>query len=353
MLASKYFPHYFGLNMLYHHLVAQRRREPSEPRGRTPAIFYPVVLLVFLVANPAVLLPQTWHYLTAYSSEGLLTHHGYLMGDTLYTNQMSSTPFGTPVYFYLLFLAIKTPLPLLLALIMGIFACARRFRRPGEAFLLLMFILWIVPYSIAGAKWLRYALSLLPIVYVIAAVGIMWLLRRLDASRFIAEGARGGGGRSFSPLGIVRAVVLLFFVALPAWTAATAAPHYATYTNALGFGRAGYFFPHDEFYDDGLREAIKYVAEHAPQGASIVHETPGVARYYLQKFARPDLDSRVLSDPNFKFDAAKPRPAYVILQRGRTYFENREKMTEARTRGQKVYQGFVNGLSAVEVYEVK
>ncbi|HEY1403509.1 MAG TPA: glycosyltransferase family 39 protein, partial [Pyrinomonadaceae bacterium] len=38
MFASKYFPHYFGLNMLYHHLVAQREREPGEPRGRTPLI---------------------------------------------------------------------------------------------------------------------------------------------------------------------------------------------------------------------------------------------------------------------------------------------------------------------------
>ena len=125
------------------------------------------------------------------------------------------------------------------------------------------------------------------------------------------------------------------------------------FTNALGFGRAGYFFPHDEFYDDGLREAIKYVSEHAPRGASIVHETPGVARHYLQKFNRPDLNSRVLSNPTFKFDAVATRPAYVILQRGRTYFENREKMLEAYTRGRKVYEGFVGGLSAVEVYEVE
>jgi hypothetical protein len=348
MLASKYFPHYFGLNMLYHHFFAQREREPGEPRGRTPLIFYPLVILTFLIANPAVLLPQAWHYLTAYSSEGLLTHHGYLMGDTLYTNQMSSTPFGTPFYFYLLFLAIKTPLPLLFALVAGLVACARRYKRPGEAFLLLMFILWIVPYSVAGAKWLRYALSLLPFVYMLAAVGIMWLLQRLDAPQ------RAGVERpgSFAPLRIVRAVVFLCFIALPAWVAYAAAPHYATYTNALGFGRAGYFFPHDEFYDDGLREAINYVADHAPPGATIVHETPGVVRHYLQRFNRADLNSRVLSDPAFKFVETR-RPAYVILQRGRTYFENREKMSEARTRGRKVYEGFVNGLSAVEVYEVR
>ncbi|MDQ1591965.1 MAG: mannosyltransferase [Pyrinomonadaceae bacterium] len=344
MLASKYFPHYFGLNMLYHHLVAQRERAPGEPRGRTPAIFYPLVLVTFLVANPAVLLPQTWHYLTAYSSEGLLTHHGYLMGETLYTNQMSSTPFGTPVYFYLLFLAIKTPLPLLVAMVAGLVACVRRWRRPGEAFLLLMFVLWIVPYSLAGAKWLRYAHSLLPLVYMLAAVGIMWVVR-LGASLDEREG-------KFSPRRIVRALVFLSFVALPAWLAYDAAPHYATYTNALGAGRAGYYFPHDEFYDDGLREAIRHVVERAPARASIVHETPGVVRHYLQKFGRSDLDSRVLSDPAFRLDAA-PRPAYVILQRGRTYYENREKMRDVRARGRKVYEGFVGGVSAVEVYEVK
>src|SRR5215213_10446912 len=37
MFASKYFPHYFGLNMLYHYLFHVRRREPGEPRGTTPA----------------------------------------------------------------------------------------------------------------------------------------------------------------------------------------------------------------------------------------------------------------------------------------------------------------------------
>ncbi len=348
MLASKYFPHYFGLNMLYHHLVAQRERAPGEPRGRTPAIFYPLVLVTFLLVNPAVLLPQTWHYLTAYSSEGLLTHHGYLMGETLYPNQMSSTPFGTPVYFYLLFLAIKTPLPLLCAFLAGLVACLSRPRRPGEAFLLLMFVLWIVPYSLVGAKWLRYAHSLLPLLYMFAAVGIMWLLRLVAPPG--TDGERDG--RRFAPRRIASALVLLCFVGLPAWLAYAAAPHYATYTNALGAGRAGYYFPHDEFYDDGLREAIGYVAGHAPERASIVHETPGVVRYYLQKFNRADLDSRVLSDPAFRLDSA-PRPAYIILQRGRTYFENREKMREARARGRKVYEGFVGGLSAVEVYELK
>jgi len=347
MLASKYFPHYFGLNMLYHHLVPQRERLPGEPRGRTPAFFYPLGALAFLVANPAVLLPATWRYLLAYSGEKLLTHHGYLMGDTLYVNQMSATPFGgMPIYFYALFLAIKTPLPLLVALAAGLVFITRRFRRePGAAFLLLMFLLWIVPYSLAGAKWPRYTLSLLPFVYMIAAVGVLWLIRRLTPP------ARAQVESLFAPSRVLRVLLLGCFILLPAWAALTSSPHFALYTNTLvAAHRAGYHFPHDEFYDDGLREAIKFVAGRAPRNALIVHETPGVTGYYLEKFNRSDLQSRVLSAADFKVDDA-PAPAYFILQRGRTYFENRDKMGEVRAKFSKVYEGLIDGASAVEVYE--
>ncbi|MFL6230370.1 MAG: glycosyltransferase family 39 protein [Pyrinomonadaceae bacterium] len=344
MLASKYFPHYFGLNMLYHHFARLRRREPGEPAGHTPLSFYLVMLAVFLVVNPAILLPQTWHYINTYSSEQLLTHHGYLMGTTLYANHVSSTPFGTPFYFYLLFLAIKLPLPVLAAMVGGFVVCARRWREPGAAFVLLMFLLWIIPYSIFGAKWLRYTLSLMPFVYMLAAVGVVALLRRLSMLR------QGAG--LFAPARAASALVLLVVIALPAWSAYQSRPHFAMYTNALGMDRAGYYFPHDEFYDDGLREALKFVSERAPQGATIVHETPGVVGYYLPQFQRTDINSRVLSDTEFKLEDA-PRPAYFIIQRGRTYFENRDKMDEVRARFPKVYEGTVAGVAAVEVYEAR
>jgi hypothetical protein len=355
MFASKYFPHYFGLNMLYHHLVAQRRREPGEPPGRTPLFFYPLVLVAFLVANPAILLPETWHYLNIYSGEQLLTHHGYLFADRLYTNQVSSTPFGTPVYFYLLFLAIKVPLPVVAAMLVGLVLCARRWREPGPAFLLLMFVLWIIPYSLMGAKWLRYTLSLMPLVYMLAAVGVVWLAEGAarwanDRVTLSVGGARGAG--STLPARGAAALVLLAFVAWPAWSAYRSQPHYALYTNALASGRAGHFFPHDEFYDDRLREAIQFVCTAAPQGATIVHETPGVVRYYLEKFGRTDLQPRVLSDPNFRLEDA-PRPAYYLLQRGRTYFENRDKMDAVRAQFPRVHEELIGGASAVEVYEAR
>ena len=56
-------------------------------------------------------MPQVWQYMNAYTGERLLSHSGYLFAGQLYKNNMSSSPFwGTPVYFYLLFLAIKVPL---------------------------------------------------------------------------------------------------------------------------------------------------------------------------------------------------------------------------------------------------
>ena len=340
MFASKYFPHYFGLNMLYHNRFHVRRRAPGEPRGNTPAVFYLVVAATFLLVNPAVLSPRTWHYLAAYSSEQLLTHHGYLMGETLYHNVVSKGPFGaTPVYFYALYLLTKTPVPVLIAFAAGCVALWRRRREPGAAFLLFMLLFWLVPYSLFGAKWLRYTLSLMPFVYMTAAVGVA------TAARRVAGLLGSGRGRAAAAW----AAALALFVALPAWAAAAAAPHYALYTNALAPRAAGYYFPHDELYDDGLREAIRYVAEAAPAGAVIAHETPGVVRYYLARYGREDLRSRVISDPGFDV-TAEPGVVYAVLQRGRTYFENRDEMGRVRATFRPAHRVVIDGVVAAEVY---
>lgn len=340
MLASKYFPHYFGLNALFHHKFHVRKPEPGEPSGKTPNIFYLVILLAFLLANPAVLLPQVWDYLNAYTGERLLVHTGYLFGDQLYKNNMSSTPFwGTPIYFYLLLMAIKIPLLVLGSFLVGFFVSLTRWRHTGHAFVLFMFLFWIVPYSLIGGKWLRYSLSLMPFVYMLAAVGAIALIGFV--SKFLKA------SRETSALISVAAVFV--FILIPGWTAYANSPHYALYMNALGAGRAGYYFPHDEFYDDGLREAIKFVSDVAPQHSIIAHETPAVTRYYLERFSRPDLNSQVISGADF--DPAKlSAPGYIIVQRGRTYFENREKIDYIRANFKKVYEVKIGEATAAEVF---
>ncbi|MGI8917735.1 MAG: ArnT family glycosyltransferase [Pyrinomonadaceae bacterium] len=340
MLASKYFPHYYGLNALYHHLFHVREPQPGAPSGKTPNLFYILIIVVFLIANPAVLLPQVWSYLNAYMGGELLVHTGYLFGGELYKNNMSSTPFwGTPPYFYLLFMAIKIPLVVLAGFLFGLSVAIKNRRHPGYAFLLFMFLFWIIPFSLIGGKWLRYTLSLMPFVYMIAAVGAMAMIRWMAA--------RVSGWRYGSAL--VSAAALLIFILGPAMIAYSTAPHYALYTNALAADKAGYYFPHDEFYDDGLREAIKYVCDNAPPNAIIAQETPAVARYYLEEYGRTDLKSYAMSEPDF--DPAKIKgPAYLILQRGRTYFENREKLAFIRANFRKVHETQVRGLTACEIF---
>ncbi|HXT61431.1 MAG TPA: glycosyltransferase family 39 protein, partial [Pyrinomonadaceae bacterium] len=129
MMASKYFPHYLGLNMLYHHNFSVRPHREGEPRWKTPLSFFLLMGLAFVLANPAILLPKVWMYLNAYSGEKLLTHTGYLLGDRLYKNNISRSPFwATPLYFYLLWLAIKVPLAVLATSLIGFVVGLRRWR---------------------------------------------------------------------------------------------------------------------------------------------------------------------------------------------------------------------------------
>jgi hypothetical protein len=340
MCASKYFPHYLGLNSLYHQYFHVRKRLPGEPHGKTEVIFYIALVAAFLIANPAVLMPQVWEYLNAYMGERLLAHSGYLFADRLYKNLLSSTPFwGTPIYFYLLFMAIKIPLALLASFVIGFIGSIKGRRQPGYGFVLFMFLFWIVPYSLMGAKWLRYTLSLMPFVYMMAAIGVVEMVKFVRARLKASQQTRT----------LIAAAVVAIVVGLPAWSAWLAGPHYALYTNAIGARYIGYFFPHDEFYDDGLREAIKFVCETAPHGAIIAHETPAATRYYLEKFGRPDLNSKTISAPDF--DVANiSGPAYIIVQRGRTYFENRDKIALVRITFKKVHEVKVNGMTAAEVF---
>lgn len=343
MLASKYFPHYFGLNMLFHHKTHLRERAPNEPRFVTPLSFFILIGVTFLIANPGLLLPSVWQHINAYSAEKLLQHTGYMMGDTIYRNRMSSSPFwGLPIYFYVLFMAIKVPLSVLITFIIGLGVATKAFKKPGPRFIVFMFVLWVVPYSLIGAKWLRYTLSLMPFVYMGAAVGAIalerWLVALLGQLKFFGSAS----ARSATSL----LVVLLIVV--PAWTSYASAPHYALYSNIFGERYTAHFFSHDEFYDDGVSSAIQFICEHALPNSSIVSEVPGVVGYYTERFGRKDLQSHVLSDPNYTPPTAAP--TYVILQKGRTYFENQQEMKQVKERFTLVYAGCIKGHTAAEVY---
>ena len=98
-----------------------------------------------------------------------------------------------------------------------------------------------------------------------------------------------------------------------------------------------------------MREGLRFVCDVAPQGATVAHETPAVARHYLTKFGRADLKSHAISANDFNPTTADG-VVYVIVQSGRTYFENRDELSAVRANFKKVHEVKIDGLTAVEVF---
>jgi hypothetical protein len=295
---------------------------------------------LFVLFNPVVLLPSTLKYMLHYAGEGTMTHHGYLVMGRFYYDDPAHLLGGMPVYFYPLLLAIKTPLPVLAAFLVGLVEVWRHRRELGSSFLLFMFLFWIIPFSLLSAKWLRYMLSWMPAVYMIAAVGLARILSW--ASELTKEPNR----RRLAPAmaGVVAAVFLLE----PAWVSAKKGPYYSLYLNALGGGRVGYYFPHDEMNDMGLREAIAQISEEAPLGARVGGETEPVFTYYFHRFGRDDLNYFDLADQAKRMEA--PPSAYVVVQDGRKYFENIEFIQKLESYQAPIQTIDVGGAPAVRVY---
>ena len=101
-----------------------------------------------------------------------------------------------------------------------------------------------------------------------------------------------------------------------------AAPHFRLFTNSIGGGTewAGYYFPHDEFYDASMRDVVSEIARRARPGARVASESPSLASYYAEREKRPDLINLSLSDP----EAIKQLTPgdFIIIARGRRYFSN-------------------------------
>jgi hypothetical protein len=219
---------------------------------------------------------------------------------------------GMPVYFYLLMLAIKTPIPILAGLAVGLSETWKHRAERGSAFVLFMFISWIVPFSLVGPKWIRYMLAWMPAVYIIAAIGLVRIWFWLSAV------SRRWRSTRLEP--VLATMFALVFIAYPAGVTATSGPYYSLYLNALGQRRTGFYFPHDELNDMGLRQAAQYIAEEASYGARVSAEAKAVFLYYFHKYGRDDLHYRDISDRPEGVN--EPPSTFLVLDDGRTYFEN-------------------------------
>jgi hypothetical protein len=149
-----------------------------------------------------------------------------------------------------------------------------------------------------------------------------------------------------------RALVAVLVLAFPAYASVSVLPHYRLYTNALGGGweRAGSYFPHDEFYDASVREAVAEIIGRAPAGVRVASETPGLVTYYAQMAGRSDVLSLSLSD---KQSMAQIKEGdFIIVARGRRYFSNDSVVSQLQSSGTPVAIIKLGRVPALSIYQL-
>lgn len=297
--------------------------------------FFIIAGIVFVIISPTILLPETWKMMADFSGGRVIGHDSYEFIGRLYPHKFTDWLRGTPWYFYLVLLATKLPLLSLVSLIMG---CALLFRRKlgdGRYFLYVWLMLWTLAFMFVGGKFTRYITTLMPVVFITAALAIQFM------SRSFARLLKGDSIKVYA-----HAVVSLILIAGSIWSAVQAAPHYRLYSNPIGGGRM--FFPQDELYDAYMQDTMSEISRRAAPNARVAGEIPNTAAYYAMRANRPDLISLELSDP----EALKQLQAgdFVIDARGRTYFSNEAMLMRLRIVSKPAFSISVGQTPAADIY---
>jgi predicted membrane-bound dolichyl-phosphate-mannose-protein mannosyltransferase len=315
MVASKYVPHFMAISWCYYWMFQQLPETRWRLGKKRLVVFLAITGIVFLILSPTILLPDTWRQMGLFAGGKRVSHDGYEFMGQLYTQHFVDWLNGIPVYFYFVFTAVKLPLLTVIGFVIGLPLLFRRKLGDGRYFLLFWFLLWVVAFCFPGGKFTRYYTTVLPAVLITCALGIQFAGRWI-ANR-IASVASSSALKHYVPAAFTVIVIAASIV-----NSIHAAPHFRLFTNSLGGGMqwAGYYFPHDEFYDASMRETMAEIAGRAQPGARVASESPSLATYYAERSQRPDLVNVSLSDPA---GVAQLRPGdFIIIARGRRYFSN-------------------------------
>ncbi|MBV9958216.1 MAG: glycosyltransferase family 39 protein [Acidobacteria bacterium] len=345
MMASKYLPHFLAISVSYYYIFQGIPATRWRMGKRKWLIFFGIMGAAFLLCNPTILLPGTWHEMRVFAGEKRIGHDSYEFMGTLYRNQMTLWLKGSPWYFYYVFMGVKLALPVVLAFIIGLPLLFRKKLGDGRFLLLFWLFYWFVPFTVLGGKFTRYFTMALPVVLITAAIGLHFVAQAV--SRFIAQKFEQPSVANFA-----RACVILLALTFPVVAAASVMPHYRLYTNVLGGGweKAGSYFPHDEFYDASARQAASEIATRARLGARVASETPGLIDYYARLAGRSDLVSLSLTDHEAmrQFTAGD----FVIIARGRRYFSNEELTASLQGKSEPAINLTLGRVPSVAIYRL-
>lgn len=312
LMASKYYPHLLAITAAYYQIyeyVPVRNWRVGRPRWLLLGV---VMAAAFVIFNPTIVLPDTWHEMLKFSSENRIGHDGYEFMGQIYTHKATAWLNGIPWTFYYVFIAVKQSLPLIALFLIGLPMMFLRRLGDGRFFIFFWAFMWFVPFSVMGGKFTRYFTLAEPLILIAAAVGfcfsVKWLASKLSLPNSTAA--------------ILQALLLAALVAVSIFNSASSNPHYRMFTNTIGGGtaKAGSYFPHDEFYDAATHDIIAALSNSAARGATVACETPGLFDYYAQKAGRSDIRFVSLSDEG-KI-AELTQNDLIVVVKGRRYFSN-------------------------------
>ena len=341
MVASKYLPHLFTISICYYWMFQNLPETRWRLGKKRLLIFFAIMGLVFLVLSPTILLPETWRQMGLFAGGKRVSHDGYEFMNQLYPQRFDDWLRGIPFYFYFVFTAVKLPLLTVLGFLAGLPLLFRRKLGDGRYFILFWFMMWVVAFCFTGGKFTRYYTAVLPAVLITCALGIQW------TGRWLATRISGFDLKHYVP-----ASLAVIVIAVSVISSIQAAPHFRLFTNSIGGGTqwAGYYFPHDEFYDASMRDVMTEIAARARPGARVASESPTLAAYYAEREKRPDLVCVSLSDPEAVNQLAAED--FVIVARGRRYFSNDAIVSTLRDRVTPVVEVKLGAVPSAKVYKL-
>jgi Dolichyl-phosphate-mannose-protein mannosyltransferase len=313
--ASQYILHLLGLNALAWFLAGKMglTRRPSRFSYKR---FFLVIFVTFILVNPVVLFPSNLSAILHWLHHDGVTHSGYDFDGTLYLNFPSRLLAGVPWTYYLWLLLIKTPIPILVAVIAGSIMLLRNRRTLASCFFLSLGVVQLAGLSVSGAKWVRYSLVVLPFLCLAGGYAVQAAWDRMREKKM-----------SVAFVGLAAATLFaLPLLALHAWS-----PYYSFYLNSIGGGQKNIarYFGQDEVSEFDTREVAQQVCSSAHADLRLATARPMTMTHYVENCGRPDIEVVPLYDPHYV-----PREGdMIILEPSRRFFETQRFFDALRTSG--------------------
>ncbi|MGD0416231.1 MAG: glycosyltransferase family 39 protein [Terriglobales bacterium] len=302
-LASQYILHLLGLNAMAWFIAGKMglTRQPSQFSYRR---FFLVMFLAFVLVNPVILSPANFNAIVHWLHHDGVKHTGYDFAGRLYMNFPSRLLAGVPWFYYLWLLLVKTPIPILVAVMVGSALLLRDRRTLASCFFLAFGAVQLAGLSVSGAKWIRYSLPLLPFLF-------------LAGGYAVQQAVKAAKGKVPSQALVGLAAVILIgwpLLELQSW-----APYYSFYLNSIGGEKRNItrYFAMDEVSEFDTREVAQNVCPFAPVAATVATARPASMAYYLQTCGRADLRIVPLYDTHY----APQDGDLIVLEPSRRFFE--------------------------------